>query len=60
LVAFCVVASFQIAVPMSDVTELSSRWGLVSRFVAGVLLLTFLGVVIVAGIVGNSRGRSAG
>jgi hypothetical protein len=60
LVAFCVVASFQIAVPMSDVTELSSRWGLVSRFVAGVLLLTFLGVVIVAGIVGNFRGRSAG
>jgi len=45
---------------MSDVTELSSRWGLVSRFVAGVLLLTVLGVVIVAGIVGNSRGRSAG
>jgi len=56
LVAFCVVASFQIAIPMSDATELSSRWGLVSRFVAGLMLLTFLSAVIVTGLVNLLRG----
>ena len=56
LVAFWVVASFQIAVPMSDVTELSSRWGLVSRLVAGVLLLAFLSAVIATGLVNFLRG----
>ena len=50
LAAFCVVASFQFAIPMSAISDQSSEWGLVSRFVAGVALVTFLSLVVAVGI----------
>jgi hypothetical protein len=49
LAVFCTAASFQFAIPMSMISDQSSRWGLASRFIAGVPVVIFFVLHIAVG-----------